>query len=245
MGPAGTPEVIPVPARTGRQPGRWARALTLVVAAVTIPVSSAAADVGRFEVRPRAVAPGSSVELSFAAAWSQWFPVSLVPLAHAPEPYLCHGDEGLCAPATLAPPRRSPFTFLGSVHPDRRDSSGYIYRYRFSFLVPNGARPGAYAFALYCAGCYPGPRGSLIASALPSGGSNAGVLRVCPESTLWPGRSAGSPCQGVEGASGRRERRRRVVICTASAAAVARPNAAALTREGKVAASTKQKAAKP
>ncbi len=171
--------MTPSPARTSLQWLRWALALGLL-AFVAFPADPAAADVGRFEVRPRAAVPGSFVELTFAAAWSQRFPVSLVPLPRVPEPFPCRGEEGLCTPGTLAPPGRPPFIFLGSARPNRKSSTHYIYGYRFRFNVPN-VKPGAYAFVLWCGGCYEGPRGSLIASALPSGGSKAGVLRVGPD----------------------------------------------------------------
>jgi hypothetical protein len=174
----------PQPALVAAAPVRraWARssaavALALAILASAIAPSTAAADVGRFAVHPRAVVPASIAELTFAAAWAQRFPVSLVPLARVPPPYPCHRD-GLCEPAALAPPRRRPFRLLGSVRPDRRHSGRYIYRYRFRFRVPH-LEPGAYAFVLFCAGCYRGPRGSLIASVDPADGRRAaGVLRV-------------------------------------------------------------------
>jgi hypothetical protein len=152
-------------------------AAVIAVVVVALALSSAAADVGRFEVRPQTAVPGSSVELSFAAAWSQRFPVSLVSLARVPEPFRCHGGAALCAPVTQAPPRRRPFVFLGSARPDRDSRKRYIYDYRFRFVVPD-VKPGAYAFVLWCDGCYEGPRGSLITSALPSSRSKAGILRI-------------------------------------------------------------------
>jgi hypothetical protein len=162
-------------------PGPWlmfcATMLATLALVVALPVDPTKADVGRFEVRPVAAMPEDSVKLAFAAAWPQRFPVSLVPLARAPEPFPCHGREGLCPPATKGPPRRSSFVFLGSVRPDRRSSTRYIHRYRFRFDVPDVA-PGNYAFVLWCAGCYEGRRGSLIASALPGGRERSGVLRV-------------------------------------------------------------------
>jgi hypothetical protein len=156
---------------------RRSTVLALLAFAMALFADPVVADVGRFDARPRAAAPGSSAELSFAAAWPQRFPVSLVPLARAPEPFPCHGGRGLCAPATLAPPRRPPFVFLGWARPDRESSARYIYRYRFRFDVPN-VRSGAYAFVLWCAGCYEAPRGSLIASARPGSKAEAGTLRV-------------------------------------------------------------------
>jgi hypothetical protein len=168
-----------------RRRGRGSIALALLVFVLAFPAGPAAADVGRFDIRPRAAAPGSTVELSFAAAWQQRFPISLVPLARAPEPFPCRGGEGLCTPGTLAPPRRPPFVFLGSVRPDPHSGSRYIYRYRFRFVVPD-AKPGAYVFVLWCAGCFEGRRGSLIASALPSGGPKAGVLRISQSRSQWP-----------------------------------------------------------
>jgi hypothetical protein len=97
----------------GSLQARWISALTFVAFATALPAGLAAADVGRFDLRPRAAAPGSSVEFSFAAAWPQRFPISLVRLARAPEPFPCHGGR--------ASARRRPWRHRGVPHSPSSD----------------------------------------------------------------------------------------------------------------------------
>lgn len=87
------------------------------------------------------------------------FPVSLVPVEQAPRPYRC-GPNVLCTPRAPAPPRRTPFAFLGKATPLADD--GGLPSYRLRFDVPD-LRPGAYAFVIFCDACVRGEAGSLIA----------------------------------------------------------------------------------
>lgn len=91
------------------------------------------------------------------------FGVSLVAADEAPEPHRC-GPNALCAPATKAPPRRAPYTYLGSAVPPpggNNPEHGDPPRYLLDFAIPKLA-PGDYVYVVWCDACARGGRGSLI-----------------------------------------------------------------------------------
>jgi hypothetical protein len=87
------------------------------------------------------------------------FPVSLVPLSHAPKPHPC-GDDALCSPEAGGAPRSAPFVFLGWA--TEASSQTVVQQYRLRTRVPR-VRPGAYAFAIYFDEGNRGAGGTLIA----------------------------------------------------------------------------------
>jgi hypothetical protein len=138
----------------------------------------AEADVGIERVSRRAGEPGQQVVLTVACGGCKAasivngpahpprdFPVLLVPSARVPRSGPCPGDGERCAPSSLGPPRGDPFVLLGKAKPTFRErdlARTPVPRYRLRFRIPE-VEPGSYAFVLYCASCYRGPRGSLIA----------------------------------------------------------------------------------
>ena len=91
------------------------------------------------------------------------FGISLVPRSRAPELIEC-GPNAFCSPSTLAPPRRTPFRFLGNAVPPpggNNPESGEPPRYLLDFTIPD-VRPGAYLYEIWCDVCAEGKRGSLI-----------------------------------------------------------------------------------
>lgn len=133
----------------------------------------ATADVGVTGLSPKVSRPGEQVDLQIACGFcspGERFPISLVPLARAPEPFPCRRNA-LCTPAATAPPRRDPFAYLGLTGPGRALGAGTQSHLRFR--LPD-VEPGVYTFVIFCAGCYRGPRGSLIVDTTDSGG----LLRV-------------------------------------------------------------------
>ena len=93
------------------------------------------------------------------------FGISLVPLSKAPQPYRC-APRALCSPGTLAPPNRSPYTYLGLAVPPpggNNPEHGDPPRYLLNFTIPN-LPAGAYAYVIWCDSCMEGKRGSLISS---------------------------------------------------------------------------------
>jgi hypothetical protein len=68
-----------------------------------------------------------------------------------------NGVRAGCEPRAHRPPTRAPYIWLGRIH-YAAPTSG-----RFTFRVPHVA-PGAYRIVVYCAPCYRGAGGSLIAT---------------------------------------------------------------------------------
>jgi hypothetical protein len=114
----------------------------------------AGADIGIEAVRPTVVEPGDGVTLTVACGGCPpgglSLPVSIVPVAQAPEYQPCRA-HALCSPTARKPPGEAPFRFIGRTG---RTSS-------LRFAVPH-LRPGRYVFVIYCGRCWPGRRGSLI-----------------------------------------------------------------------------------
>jgi hypothetical protein len=132
-------------------------------AALALP-SSAKADVAVERVSPADGEPGRVVDLSvFCGGCSPGLRlgVSLVPVERAPTQKWDAQLGAYTRPASLAPPRQSPYVFLGWTDAGRR--SALSERRHLRFRIPN-AEPGTYAFVIYCEPCTRGPRGSLIAN---------------------------------------------------------------------------------
>jgi hypothetical protein len=143
---------------------RWLPAATVIAASALMGPVSAEADIAVTGRTPGVARPGESVKVvvgSGAPRSPVEFPISLVPLDLAPNPVPC-GPNALCAPAAPGPPRIGPFVYVGRAEL-LPNSQPPIHRYRLGFRVPH-LEPGRYAFVVYCGGCQPGPRGSLIVS---------------------------------------------------------------------------------
>lgn len=137
------------------------RALLLVALVAVVAVAVARADVGLVSIRRTSGRPGDRIVARFGGYDREWprMPVYLVPAGRAPHRVPC-GDVApgaLCEARVAKPPRGAPYTLLGRIH-YAPPTSG-----RFRFRVPRLAA-GAYAFLVYCAPCYKGPGGSLIAT---------------------------------------------------------------------------------
>jgi hypothetical protein len=140
----------------------WLSAATTIAASALIAPASAKADIAVTSRTPAVATVGEAVKVrveSGAPRSPVEFPISLVPLDLAPNPYPC-APNAFCAPAAPGPPRIGPFDYVGRAEllPNSRPP---IHRYRLRFRVPH-LKPGRYAFVIYCGGCQPGPRGSLL-----------------------------------------------------------------------------------
>lgn len=174
--------------------GRYlAWALGPLVSGLLIAPSTATADTTVVGLSPKVARPGDQVDLRIACGAcpaDATFPISLVPIAKAPRPYLCR-DNAVCTPTAPAPPRQRPLVFLGStsgaralaptVQPPGSDS-------RLRFPVPK-IEPGVYAFVIFAVSRR-GPPGSLIADTGPGD-----LLRILPSET--PAASAGDGCDAT------------------------------------------------
>jgi hypothetical protein len=147
---------------------RSASLATLLAGLALLTPPPATADVGVSGLSAEAAQPGDSVAVRVACGSCRAnasFPVSLVPAGRAPKPHRC-GRNALCPPMSAGPPQLPPYRFLGRTEPVTADGARReeIAESQLRFRVPD-VRPGLYAFVVFCAGCAPGPRGSLIASA--------------------------------------------------------------------------------
>src|ERR1044072_1789903 len=172
---------------------RWFSVALLAIALLA--PASAPADVGVEKIIRGGGAPGEEVPLTMGCGFCYpscdgvlgdrsgvcmpgseappaSFPVSLVPIEKAPKPYRC-GPNAYCAPRTMAPPGRPPFTLLGRATPPgdgdgARQFGGvwhqvrHVPRYLLDFEIPD-LRPGIYTYVIYCETCSQGKGGSLIA----------------------------------------------------------------------------------
>ena len=114
--------------------------------------ATAAADVGPPRLSKAAGKPGQVV----IGRGPSGMPVLMIPARLAPRPYSCHQNAG-CAPYSVGPPSRPPWTRLGKM-------SGSVLPVTFGtirFRIPHVA-PGPYKIFVYCEPCYRGRRGSLI-----------------------------------------------------------------------------------
>jgi hypothetical protein len=168
-------------------------ALGPLLAGLVIGLPTAGADTTVVGVSPKAARPGERVDLQIACGAcpaDATFPISLVPVAKAPQPYPCR-DNALCIQTAAAPPRQHPFVFLGgtsdprarapAVQPPGSDS-------HLRFTLPK-VEPGVYAFVIFAVS-RPGPPGSLITSTAPGD-----VLRVLPSEA--PVESTGGGSDGT------------------------------------------------
>jgi hypothetical protein len=136
----------------------------LVAFAALALASSAKADVAVKRVSPADGVPGLVSDLwVFCGGCSPGLRlgVSLVPVEHAPTRTWDAQLGAYTRPASLAPPRQSPYVFLGWTDASR--GSALTERRHLRFRIPN-VEPGTYAFVIYCEPCTGGPRGSLIAN---------------------------------------------------------------------------------
>jgi hypothetical protein len=146
----------------------------IVGSALLLTASSADGDVGVVGVRPTVGAPGQSVEVDAGCGGpcGPRLPISLVPLARAPTPQLCHAGKAVCSPEATEPPREPPYVFLGWAKQDSPAAAAASYRLRFR--VPR-VTPGVYAFVI--CNCPPGRRGTLVVDTSQPGN----LLRVHSE----------------------------------------------------------------
>jgi LPXTG-motif cell wall-anchored protein len=171
----------------------WRRFLVGVVAvsAVLLAASSAEGDIGVVGVHPKVSAPGQPVEVETACGGrcGTQLPISLVPVARAPNPQPCitRGVKSLCSPEVAEPPRQPPYVFLGWARQDSRSSA--VTRYRLRFRVPRVA-PGPYAFVA-CNGCAQGHRGTLVVNTTQPGN----LLQVRSEPNSVASQGPGSDAQ--------------------------------------------------
>ena len=121
----------------------------LVVSAVLLAASPAAADVGLVKVSPNLAAPGSPLEVVVGCGFKcqAQFPVSMVPASRAPKPQPC--GNALCSPEAAGPPRSPPFVLLGSATKTSSPTATQLFRLRTH--VPR-VSPGLYAFVIYARG---------------------------------------------------------------------------------------------
>lgn len=176
--------------------------LFLLLAGGAVWTAGTEADVGIESVSPRAGQPGQDVVLTVGCGACRSavivngpahppadFPIFLVPLAQAPRAGPCPGgSSGLCTPFSVGPPAGDRFVPLGRAKPTFRErdlARTPMPRYRLRFRIPE-VGPGSYALVIYCASCYRGPRGSLIAY-LQDPGWRLRVLRL---SAIWTSSSA-------------------------------------------------------
>jgi hypothetical protein len=129
------------------------RVLLAFAVALAVVAPTARADIGLVSISRTSGRPGDRVVARFGGYDRQWprFPVYLVREPWYPKTPAC------CEPRVRHPPRGGRFTFLGRVH------YGAPQHGRFVFHVPR-LRPGTYGLVIYCAPCYKGPDGSLIAT---------------------------------------------------------------------------------
>jgi hypothetical protein len=140
--------------------------------------STATADIGVVSVKPKIARPGERIDLEVGCGWCRKatsFPISLVPLAKAPQPHPCGvrfkggAETALCSPTAPRPPRERPFVPLGCTRTSgallpSADPPGWQSELRFS--APELA-PGPYAFVIFTAACGQFRRGSLIVDTTP------------------------------------------------------------------------------
>jgi hypothetical protein len=131
------------------------RAVVLVALAVAAAVAGTArADIvvtlDRTSARPGDLVRATSSSCCFLSLY-------LVPAARVPQPGPCPPPikSGGCEPWSIGPPHRRGWTWLGRLFPHRPS---------VRFRVPN-VPAGLYRAVVYCAPCYRGPWGSLIAGA--------------------------------------------------------------------------------
>jgi hypothetical protein len=163
----------------------------LIACAVLTLASSAKADVGVERVSPTGGRPGQLVDLwVFCGGCSSGLQlgVSVVPVGRAPTPIRDAQLGAYTRPASLAPPRRSPYVFVGWTDAGRRSAPSE--RRHLRFRIPN-AEAGTYAFVIYCEPCTRGRRGSLIADT----DDVDGLLRI--RATRTPVLSAGDSAREV------------------------------------------------
>lgn len=165
----------------------------LVAALLALAATTANADVGVERTSRHAATPGASVTLTLGCGFCfppcigpkgerhpkgfdhgpcmmgrkkdppASFGISLIPISRAPQQHSC-GTGPVCQPATLGPPHRAPFTYLGlAVRPPGGNDPEHVDppRYLLDFEVPD-LPPGTYAYEIWCDACAPGERGTLI-----------------------------------------------------------------------------------
>jgi hypothetical protein len=133
--------------------------ISVLAWATLLAVQPARADIGVVGVDPGSGTRGETVTVSISCGGCQpggfRLPVSLVRFEDRPLAHPC-GPNALCEERATGPPKDPPFAFLG-----RTSRTG-----RLQIAIPD-LRPGVYAFVVYCATCYRGPGGSMIAGDEP------------------------------------------------------------------------------
>lgn len=145
--------------------GRMRGALALLMVVALVVPCAARADIGIIKLTPTAARPGDAVTIVVAGylgprPWRP-MPVVMIPAKLAPKEVPFRGGfrSPIARRSELRPP---PYRVVGAVRNWRpRDETGVNARGELRFRLPP-VRPGRYVFALFCAPCWPGPRGSLI-----------------------------------------------------------------------------------
>jgi hypothetical protein len=179
-------------------------ALGSLLAGLLIAAPRATADIGLMRVSPKVVTPGERVDLEVGCGWCRRadtsFPISLVPLAKAPQLHPCRlklkggTENALCSPTAPRPPREHPFVFLGKTSDGRRALPRGSWpagsKSHLRFAIPE-IEPGRYAFVIFSAWRGRAPGGGLVIDTQPGK-----LLRVLPSEV--PAHPAGG---GVEATS--------------------------------------------
>jgi hypothetical protein len=142
----------------GREIGRAVLTLGLMAAFGLALVADADSGIYVEAVTPSRVHPGDTVHVRIGAGLRLWerIPLYVVPSDKALRPHACHRN-GVCEPKVARPPIGGPYIHVATV------SFRHHLRQVVSFNMPR-LPAGRYEIAFYCAACYKGPGGSLIAS---------------------------------------------------------------------------------
>src|SRR5262245_51057628 len=168
---------------------------SVMAASLLSAVTMATADTGVVGLSPKVTRPGERVILRVACGncdAGASFPISLVPVAKAPQPYPCHANA-LCVRTAASPPRQRPYLFLGRTSGGKATAPAVqpaVSESHLRFTVPR-IEPGVYAFVIFAVGRQ-GPPGTLIADAGPGhllrilrGETPAGSAGDGSNATLW------------------------------------------------------------
>jgi len=137
-----------------------------VAAASLLTAASALAGPFFTSSTPKEAAPGEVVTLraGMGVKLRTGMPLYLIRVVSAPRPHLCDGGKGYCEPTARRAPASQPYLRIGTLnvsHARGTPMAGYGVTVRYR--VPARARPGRYAYVLYCRWCGRSGEGSLIA----------------------------------------------------------------------------------
>ena len=171
-----------------RRPSRTVAWVLGSLLAGLVAAPTATADIALMRVSPKVVRPGERVDLTVGCGACRRadtsFPISLVPLAKAPQPRPCRlklkggTENALCSPTVPRPPRERPFVLLGRTSGGRRALPPGSWpagsKSDLRFAVPE-IESGRYAFVIFSAWRDRAPGGGLIVNTQPGK-----LLRILP-----------------------------------------------------------------